>query len=217
MRRTTFALLLSLMLHLSMLVFLYDGMAEKEKPSTPKRPVSLRINTVVAKIEEPEHHFSPTSDEVPLKEPLPQIARELAPLKKNPKKEKLSKPSSVQVFADNNASLPDEVTLLQTNPLEMSVSQAEKPSYLELHKDEIVEALQRAKSYPELARKRSIEGVVEVSFTIKPTGEVEDVDAISKSKLLSTAAIESVHKAKAHFPHPLENVTIKIPIIYIMK
>jgi len=213
MRRLSFALLLSLGLHLGLLLFLTIFTFEKPKTLSQNTPVSLRISTVIAQSEAPKQELSPQEETLPPHEP--------APLKKLPQKEKPIKPVShhmVSTVLDNNTSLPiaDASPLPPTTP-QISESSSETPTYLDLHKNEIAQALQRAKSYPELARRRSIEGVVELSFTIKPSGDVEEVEAISKSQLLSKAAIESVHKAKGYFPLPLENVTIKVPIVYRLK
>jgi len=213
MRRLSFALLLSLGLHLGLLLFLTIFTLEKPKTLSQNTPISLRISTVIAQNEAPKQELSP-QEETPFEQHEP------APLKKLLQKEKPIKPVSHHIAStvlENNASSPvAEALPLPTTTPQISAP-AETPTYLELHKNEIAQALQRAKSYPELARKRSIEGVVEVSFTIKPTGEVEGVEAISQSQLLSSAAIESVHKAKGYFPLPLENVTIKVPIVYHLK
>lgn len=213
MRRLSFALLLSLGLHFALLLFLMTLTLEKPKALTPSMPVSVRISTVIAQSEAPKQELNPQEETLP--------PHELAPLKKLPQKEKPIKPISHHMAStalENNASLPiaDASPLPPTTP-QISEASSEIPTYLDLHKNEIAQALQRAKSYPELARRRSIEGVVELSFTIKPTGEVEGVEAISQSQLLSSAAIESVHKAKGYFPLPLENVTIKVPIVYRLK
>ena len=213
MKRTTLALLLSLALHLSLLAFLYKGIPENQQSLIQSTPISLQISTVVTHIEEPKSEPAAQEQTVP---------REPEPSKNLPKKEKPKKPISrplPQTSVENNASVPfvDASPSPTTASETVHATTSETPSYLAQHKDEIIQALQRAKAYPELARKRSIEGVVEVSFTIKPTGEVEEVEATSSSKILSASAIESVHKAKVYFPHPLENVTIKIPINYILK
>lgn len=212
MRRLSFALLFSLGLHLGLLLFLTIFTFEKPKTLSQNTPVSLRISTVIAQSEAPKHERSPQEETLAPHEP--------APFKKLPQKAKPSKSvslSSASTVLENNASSPiaDASPLLPETP--QISAPIETPTYLDLHKNEIAQALQRAKSYPELARRRSIEGVVELSFTIKPSGDVEEVEATSKSQLLSKAAIESVHKAKGYFPLPLENVTIKVPIIYHLK
>ena len=221
MRRTTLALLLSLVLHLSLLAFLYDRSLEKHVSLEQTTPLSLHISTVITHNEMPKSEAIPEQP-IAHEQTVPPLPNKPAPSKPISKKESASKPASLplsQALVESNTSIPSVNTApsstiaSETN----SVPAPEAPSYLTLHKEEIIEALQRAKTYPELARKRSIQGVVEVRFTIKPTGEVEGVEAISSSKILSTSAIESVHKAKGYFPHPLENVTIKIPINYVLK
>ena len=221
MKRTTLALLLSLALHLSLLAFLYDQTLEKQTSFVQTAPLSLHISTVVTHNEVPKSAVQPEQPTAQ-EQTLPPLPHEPTPSKPIPQKKRASKPVSLfsaQTLAENNTSIPvSEALTSSTIASEInSVPAPEVPSYLALHKNEIIEALQRAKTYPELARKRSIQGVVEVSFTIKPTGEVEGVEATSSSKILSSSAIESVHKAKGYFPHPLENVTIKIPINYVLK
>lgn len=217
MRRTVFALSLSFALHLILFLFLYDWNVKDEYASTQSKPISLRISTVVAQKEEPKNNLIP-SEEVMTSEPAFHVPREVALLKKVPKKETASKPTFVHTTLENNVSSPQlDAPAPHASIVKVSTIQTDTLSYLDAHKNEIIQALQKAKEYPERARKRSIEGVVEVSFTLKPTGEVEGVNAVSKSTILSAAAIECVHKAKAHFPLPFENITIKIPIIYVLK
>jgi len=217
MRRLSFALLLSLALHLCVFAFFILGVPDKPISLAQRTPVSVHIRTVMS-----QREVAPTSASVSPnhEEPVVQAHQDKALPQKIPLKKIPSKPSALPptYAVENNVSAPlDDTSPSQTTVAEVSPPKTETPSYVALHKDEIAQALQRAKSYPELARKRSIEGVVEVSFTIKPTGEVESVEATSSSQLLSNAAIESVHKAKSYFPLPLENVTIKVPMIYHLK
>lgn len=217
MRRTSFALALSLGVHLLVGALLITFNAEQKSLVSPSSPVSLRISTVV----KPNEAEQPKVIEAePLLTVMPPTHQ--SPLPKTPQKIKASKPAPLPLntaVAENNTSseMSHEPTLATASLEPPAPPKAEVPSYVALHKDAIAQALQRAKTYPELARKRSIEGVVEVSFTIKPTGEVDAVEATSKSPMLSSAAIECVHKAKHNFPLPLEDVTIKVPIVYVLK
>lgn len=217
MRRTSVAFTISLGLHLLVGALFITFRVEPKSLISQSSPVSLRISTVIKQSEAEQPKVIET-------EPLPTMVplTPQSPLPKTAQKIKASKPAplpltSAKVEDNVSSEMPHEPTLATASVEKPIPSKAEVPSYVALHKDAIAQALQGAKTYPELARKRSIEGVVEVSFTIKPTGEVDALEATSKSPMLSTAAIECVHKAKKNFPLPLEDVTIKVPIVYVLK
>lgn len=77
-------------------------------------------------------------------------------------------------------------------------------------------ALEKAKTYPRLARERGVEGVVLVRFKVLPTGEIEKVDIVksSGSDLLDTASVRTVYRAA---PMPYVNGWVEVPISYVLK
>ncbi len=74
-------------------------------------------------------------------------------------------------------------------------------------------AIERAKSYPYLARKRGIEGTATAAFTINKTGRPENIRIIrsSGSDILDTAAMETIRRAA---PFPAVNGVIEAPIVF---
>ncbi len=81
----------------------------------------------------------------------------------------------------------------------------------------IVAAIEAAKYYPRMARRLHREGRVEVSFVLERDGSVHDIAAQTPYRLLKRAAIETIHRAEVHFPHPERRLTIRVPIVYRLK
>jgi len=77
-------------------------------------------------------------------------------------------------------------------------------------------ALERAKTYPRVARERGVEGVVLVRFKVLPTGEIEKVDVVksSGSDILDTASVRTVYRAA---PMPFVNGWVEVPMSYVLK
>jgi len=74
-------------------------------------------------------------------------------------------------------------------------------------------SLERAKSYPLLARKRGMEGTVLVSFTIDKKGSAQDVNIMKSSgyQILDEEVRKMLRKAS---PFPELKGEIKIPITF---
>ena len=69
--------------------------------------------------------------------------------------------------------------------------------------------------YPRKARKRHIEGIVNVRFRLTQSGKITDIQILSNSpKILSKAAITTLENIEELFPHPDEDMMITIPIVY---
>lgn len=74
-------------------------------------------------------------------------------------------------------------------------------------------ALERAKTYPRMARERGIEGVVQVRFKILPSGTVERVEILksSGSEILDAASVKTVYRSG---PLPRVSGWVEVPISY---
>ncbi len=77
-------------------------------------------------------------------------------------------------------------------------------------------AIERAKTYPALARKRNQEGTVVMEFSINAKGVPENIRVTKSSgfSLLDTAAKETVIRAA---PLPAVQGSIEVPITFILK
>ncbi len=80
----------------------------------------------------------------------------------------------------------------------------------------IVSSIEKAKTYPRLARKNGIEGVVRLRFRIRPEGRVEKVEIVksSGSEILDTASVSTVYRAG---PMPAVNGWVEVPIAYVLQ
>ena len=76
-------------------------------------------------------------------------------------------------------------------------------------------ALERAKTYPRLAREQGIEGVVYVRFKVLPSGDVGRVEITksSGSDILDSATIQTVYRSA---PLPRVSGWIDVPISYVI-
>jgi TonB family protein len=83
--------------------------------------------------------------------------------------------------------------------------------WLQLHS-----AIEKAKTYPRLARERGIEGKVLVRFKVLPTGDIEAVDVIKSSgaQILDDASVRTVYRAA---PMPFVNGWVEVPMVYELK
>jgi protein TonB len=77
-------------------------------------------------------------------------------------------------------------------------------------------AIERAKSYPRLARERGIEGVVHVRFRVREGGAVDDVQVVrsSGSAILDSASVKTVYRAS---PMPRVKGWVEVPMAYVLK
>jgi protein TonB len=77
-------------------------------------------------------------------------------------------------------------------------------------------AIEKAKTYPRLARERGIEGTVLVRFKVLPTGDVETVDVVRSSgaQILDDASVRTVYRAA---PMPYVNGWVEVPMVYELK
>jgi len=80
----------------------------------------------------------------------------------------------------------------------------------------IQEAIERAKSYPRLARERGIEGVVHLRFRLNASRGVETVQVLKSSghEILDTASVRAVYRAA---PMPSVNGWVEMPMKYVLK
>lgn len=172
MKRTSLALVLSLVLHMSVIAAVYLWMYEKPTSQSERKVIHMRALTLP---KEAPKTVQPVPNEIAMQTP-PQVPSETKPSPKPPKKKdttpsKVSKPLSPPVpvvSEENNVSAALEHHEPTPSPVHTPIASAPSsstPMYLELHGDEIRQAIEKEKEYPMLARRRSITGIVEMSFT----------------------------------------------------
>jgi TonB family protein len=81
---------------------------------------------------------------------------------------------------------------------------------------QLYSAIERAKTYPRIARERGIEGTVLVRFKVLPSGTVDTVNIVRSSgaEILDEASVKTVYRAA---PMPYVNGWVEVPMNYILK
>jgi TonB family protein len=77
-------------------------------------------------------------------------------------------------------------------------------------------AIEKAKTYPRLARERGIEGTVLVRFRMLPSGNIETVNVVRSSgaPILDEASVRTVYRAA---PMPYVSGWVEVPMVYELK
>lgn len=80
----------------------------------------------------------------------------------------------------------------------------------------LVQAIDRVKKYPRLARERGMEGVVRLRFMLNHAGGVDAVEVVKSSghEILDSASINAVYRAA---PLPYVNGWVEMPMRYVLK
>ena len=80
----------------------------------------------------------------------------------------------------------------------------------------LIEAIERVKKYPRLARERGMEGVVRLRFMLNHSGGVDAVELVKSSgyEILDSASISAVYRAA---PMPYVNGWVEMPMRYVLK
>jgi len=80
----------------------------------------------------------------------------------------------------------------------------------------LMEAIERVKKYPRLARERGMEGVVRLRFMLNHSGGVDAVELVKSSgyEILDSASISAVYRAA---PMPYVNGWVEMPMRYVLK
>ena len=77
----------------------------------------------------------------------------------------------------------------------------------------IRDSIEKAKTYPVLARKMGLDGTVYIGFRISPQGEPQDIRIIKSSgvRILDAATMNIVKKAA---PFPRVDASIEVPVVF---
>ena len=80
--------------------------------------------------------------------------------------------------------------------------------------ESLVKRINSNKSYPNMARRRCIEGVVDVKFKILANGTVEDIQIISGRSIFKKATIQAIQRS---FPIEVDSSLFDFPEIFKLK
>jgi protein TonB len=95
-----------------------------------------------------------------------------------------------------------------------NITYFETEQFLSKNLNKIYQAIQRAKTYPLVAKRLNIQGVVNISFTLLPSGKVINLQTYSAHPILQKAAKKTIIKASQNFPKPKSKVNISLKLNY---
>ncbi|MDQ6986821.1 MAG: TonB family protein, partial [Mariprofundaceae bacterium] len=144
----------------------------------------------------------------------------------------LKKPPAVVAIAGNSLSekkaLPDGEQAIEEPPSEVLAEKTAPPSAVhDQHADAVLsddnsernklsvrKRLERYKHYPASARRRGIEGAVDVSFRLNADGRAEQMQLVSGSgySILDNAALSTVRRAE---PFPVHEGFYRFRLLFI--
>ncbi|MBD3790117.1 MAG: energy transducer TonB [Campylobacterales bacterium] len=161
-----------------------------EKPLIEKVPEPIVEHKTVL---EPE----PAEPEIIKSKPM-----KILPIHKKVQKQTSSKPSCKKTSSPKSGASVKKVTEKKGTAAKNIVAQ--KNAFLA----KIRERINQAKSYPGIAKRRGMQGVVQVHFTISADGKVSDI-VLNGPKIFYSSAKEAIQKA---FPVDTSNQTFSFPL-----
>jgi len=175
----------------------FDDFFEKPKLKTNEPKQLPLIDEDIATITKPIIKIKPPS------KPKPKKRKKI---KKHPKKKKhIEKIIQKQQQPESFAPQPSEIPATSTQPKKRQIaSTANKEKFLARLRKKI----DQGKSYPSIAKKRRVQGIVHVSFTISPTGELQNLQ-INGPRIFQSSAKNAVKNA---FPVDTSSVTKLLPL-----
>lgn len=188
--------------------------AETPKPKIEKKP---KPKPKPKKEKKPKKKPKPKPKPEPIKEkPIPKpIVEETIEEDIEPVKEIEEKIEVVEEETQESAT-PTETISKTQNKISPEVIQAKQDLFIK----HLIHKINSNKSYPHTARRRGIEGLVDVKFKILSDGNVEDIKIISGRSIFKKSAIQAITRSfpisvkDSLFDFPRE---FKIKISYVLK
>lgn len=115
------------------------------------------------------------------------------------------------------AETPKAVHVPTPQPQVQSVN-VEK-EFLDAHLGKIRALLVQNLKYPRNAQRLKMQGEVRVSFRLKSDGSVENIEVIQSSgfELLDEDAKTLIKNTAPQFPKPTKNITLSVPLAYLLR
>jgi len=216
---------LSVVIHVTLLAGIYVAYKTiSQSLSQKEHPCQCCSTTIYLSAIQTEKKVVPAQPKQIVKsKPKPKV--KVTKQKKKMKREKIA-PQKVQqpkrVMQDNNITKPINLTknTIQQKGCDKKViappvKKQDSKDYLSLHVRHIVTLLKENLYYPRRARKRGIEGVVQVRFTLNKDATISNVKVLqSDFDILANAALKTIKELDGVLPKPDEVLTLTIPIEY---
>ncbi len=198
-----------------------DDTTQQAKPLPTKKVSTVKEKKQIKRVE--------TTKQIPLKKiEIAQVKPLLAPKEEVIKTEQEepveTEENKENIEAEALVTKERESVLAQEQSKEVASASTQKNTAVKLACDKqyiedniaLINALIKQNLYyPRIAKKRGMQGKTMVSFTLDTDGKILEIKALgSIASILSKAAIKTIQKASASFPHPKQVLALQIPIVY---
>ncbi|MDO8454736.1 MAG: energy transducer TonB [Sulfurimonas sp.] len=181
---------------------------QQEEPKEAKAPTTSEPKKEIKK--EP---IAKTEPKKIIKE-IPLTHFKATPLEE-PKQEQFAKEEKTENTVSKTTSQNNENSIEKKEMVNEELEEKQNSFFAGLR-----ERINKNKSYPESARRRGVQGDIEMKFCILENGNVENIELLSGKSIFEKSAIEAIEKSfpikvdKTLFTFPKE---FKITIAYILK
>lgn len=247
--RYTSSFMLSFLIYALLIwTLIYFGMPNKERFKTQtKESARISVSLVALHVPKPlpQNIQKPTHEPKPIQKPLvaPKktvVKKEILPEKKVQEKiteqplvaEKIPQKKTTQEVLEPLETAPQEIHAIEATQQPIQTAQAIQKSEpllvdtaaLEAKRNLFIEQMRQAidknKIYPNSARRRAIEGEVKMRFTLQADGSVRDIQMLLGKSIFEDSAKEAIaksfplHGEKELFSFPKE---FQITLVYTLK
>jgi protein TonB len=167
------------------------------------QPVSARFQKTA---QQPQPRTKKVVETPPKPKPKPKPKKAIQPKKKPPEPKTVAVKKNPPVIQKSTEVLAQQPEPPKAQP---------KASLLEQYLAELLTSIEKHKRYPTLARRKSIEGKVEVHFKLACDGQITELDISGSHSLLRKATNKAI-KAAQPFPRIPEELRCPLPIKYAM-
>lgn len=134
----------------------------------------------------------------------------------------VTKKEKVVPITKEKEELKDVKEPLHVEPIKSSVEALHvedyKVSYLQENIRRIEQLIKEHLIYPRKARVRNISGIVHLKFTITTDSKVTNLRVLEQDyEILGRSAVKTIESIGTKFPSPKENLTISVPIKFMLK
>ncbi len=227
----SFALTFSLSLHALLVLYKNEPIISAPADSAAQHIIHIRFSSYTPEIEqeqpeteprnEPEPEFKPQPEVIikPKPEPKPEAKPITKPKpiakpkpKPRPKPESLPKPST-------NLQSQQPVSMQPRQALSSSIAKKPDPELLsqtrQTYQALLLRHIEVHKIYPKAARRRKIEGKIQISFTLFADGSIKHLQINGKRSMLKKASRQAIDGALP-MPRPPGELTLPIKIQFTM-
>lgn len=216
--------LLSSLFYFLLLALLYFSLLNTEEPFKAQKEEVSRLSLSTMIYQEPKPLPKQTVQKKPkeaVQKPLVQkptpVAKKALPLppqkiEKVQEQEPVLEKELIKEELQTQEKLQEEIQALERRKQKeaelLLVAKQEHEAKQNLFVQELRERINKNKSYPMTARRRAIEGSIEMQFYLLENGQVKDIRYISGKTLFENSAIEAIQKS---FPMDVDKKLFTFP------